>query len=405
MFCMFFLKKILPKRVLNYQLVLYHITKANNPNLSMQNYKNFNTKDFILDDAFCRWVLQKSETDNQFWNQWLVENSEKSHQVMIAREIILKIQSAQNEITESELNEEIKRFSEKRKQLENTRLTSKPNFTILPWYKWLKYAAILAIAIVGFALLTDHDTMKKLTFSETPYEKRTKMLDIALVEVSNEGSENKTVKLPDGSHVLLSKNSKISYPKPFGVDQRAVYLSGEAFFEVVKNPSKPFVVYANELATRVLGTSFTISSYDKDNEVKVIVKTGKVAVFPLGLEDEVSDKKPEVMLTPNQKVVFNRIDNQMKRSLVEIPEPLNRKPDFERYLVFENSPVTTVFEKLYEVYNIPMVYDTALMENCRITAELGNQPLFQKLDLICKAIDAKYEVIDGQIVIHAKKCN
>jgi hypothetical protein len=79
----------------------------------MQNYKSYNTKDFILDDAFCRWVLQKSETDNQFWNQWLLENSEKSHQVMIAKEIILKIQNAQNEITESELNDEIQRFSER----------------------------------------------------------------------------------------------------------------------------------------------------------------------------------------------------------------------------------------------------------------------------------------------------
>jgi hypothetical protein len=129
-----------------------------------------------------------------------------------------------------------------------------------------------------------------------------------------------------------------------------------------------------------------------------------VAVFPLGLEDEVLDKKPEMMLTPNQKVVFNRIDNQMKRSLVEIPEPLKNSADFSKSLVFENSPVTKVFEKLFEVYNIPIVYDNALMENCRITAELGNQPLFEKLDLICRAIDAKYEVIDGQI-IHAKKCN
>ena len=371
----------------------------------MQNYKSYNTKDFILDDAFCRWVLQKSETDNQFWNQWLLENSEKSHQVMIAKEIILKIQSAQNEITESELNDEIQRFSEKRKQIDNKEFTSKPNIKVLSWLSWFKYAAVLAIAIIGFALITNQDTVKKLTFSETAYDKRTKAIEKALVEVSNDGNHEKMVKLPDGSQVLLSKNSKISYPNPFGVTQRSVYLSGEAFFEVVKNPSKPFVVYANELATRVLGTSFTISSYDKADEVKVIVKTGKVAVFPLGLEDEVLDKKPEMMLTPNQKVVFNRIDNQMKRSLVEIPEPLKNSADFSKYLVFENSPVTKVFEKLFEVYNIPIVYDNALMENCRITAELGNQPLFEKLDLICRAIDAKYEVIDGQIVIHAKKCN
>jgi ferric-dicitrate binding protein FerR (iron transport regulator) len=78
-------------------------------------------------------------------------------------------------------------------------------------------------------LITNQDTVKKLTFSETAYDKRTKAIEKALVEVSNDGNHEKMVKLPDGSQVLLSKNSKISYPNPFGVTQRSVYLSGEAF--------------------------------------------------------------------------------------------------------------------------------------------------------------------------------
>lgn len=371
----------------------------------MQNYIEFTVKDFMLDDAFCRWVIQNSETDNHFWNNWLLENPHQIKNVETAKEIIKKIRAAHEEISESDLNAEIRRFSDSRKLFSVTPQIDSPKGRLIDFTKLWKVAAVFLVGVFGVIYLSKQSGFDEFSFQKTAYKKRTEDKKEVLEEVINDSEKTKLVDLPDGSQVTLSKHSRVSYPKSFSTTQREVYLSGEAFFEVTKNPHKPFVVYANELATRVLGTSFTISSYDKEEEVKVIVKTGKVAVFPLNNEDEVLEKKPEVMLTPNQKVVFNRVDNQMKRSIVATPEPLKSIVPTSKYLVFENTPVTQVFEKLYELYNIPMVYDNTLMVNCRITAELGNQPLFEKLDLICRAIDAKYEVIDGQIVIHGKKCN
>ncbi len=60
---------------------------------------------------------------------------------------------------------------------------------------------------------------------------------------------------------------------------RDVYLSGEAFFEVTKNPDRPFRVFANEIVTKVLGTSFTVRSFENDTTIQVIVRTGKVTVY------------------------------------------------------------------------------------------------------------------------------
>ena len=68
----------------------------------MQNYKEFTIKDFMLDDAFCRWVIQNSETDNHFWNNWLRENPYQAKNVETAKEIIKKIRAAHEEISESD---------------------------------------------------------------------------------------------------------------------------------------------------------------------------------------------------------------------------------------------------------------------------------------------------------------
>ena len=83
------------------------------------------------------------------------------------------------------------------------------------------------------------------------------------------------VQLPDGSKVTLSKDSRLSYGKKFDGNKREVFLSGEAFFEVAKNPARPFLVYSNGLITKVLGTSFKITAFEQDTRVVVAVKTGE----------------------------------------------------------------------------------------------------------------------------------
>ena len=85
--------------------------------------------------------------------------------------------------------------------------------------------------------------------------------------------------LEDGSSVKLTPNSTLSYPKRFASDKREVYLSGEALFVVAKNPEKPFLVYYNDIVTRVLGTSFTIKTNSVTKDLEVSVITGKVHVF------------------------------------------------------------------------------------------------------------------------------
>jgi hypothetical protein len=73
-------------------------------------------------------------------------------------------------------------------------------------------------------------------------------------------------------------------------------------------------------------------------------------------------------------------------------------------MLYEEAPLEKVFSQLGNDYGINIVYDVELLRKCTVTADLRNEPFFRKLDLICKAIGADYEIIDGQIVIVTKGC-
>ena len=89
-----------------------------------------------------------------------------------------------------------------------------------------------------------------------------------------------TIELADGSKIWLNADSKVQYPALFNGSTREVYLNGEAFFDIAKNPSKPFIIHLSNGTVRVLGTSFNIKAYDNEPVVETSVATGKVAFIP-----------------------------------------------------------------------------------------------------------------------------
>jgi transmembrane sensor len=226
-------------------------------------------------------------------------------------------------------------------------------------------------------------------------------------EVVNTGAKTKLVLLADGSSILLQPNSRISYPRSFATQaRREVYLVGEAFFEVAKNPNKPFFVYADNLITKVLGTSFTVRAYDKD-AVDVTVKTGKVSVFTRSDKDQVEKRKSRhltgLVLSPNQWAHFDHDDDKLIRSLVESPALLDM-PIQRSMFEFTGTPVKEVFAELEKAYGVEIVFDAEVMKNCYLTASLEDEPLFEKLNMICRTLDAQHEQLDGKILISSKGC-
>jgi transmembrane sensor len=380
----------------------------------MEKYKYSNLQDLIWDDTFRQWVLSPTPETNAQWHQWLSENPERWDIVHDASEIVRSVKVAEPTISDQEIRRLVQKTAQKIEKVEempqNTeggiKLEIEPLKIVFHRQTWFRVAASVAL-LIGLGWWTWG--VQKAKQSEGIYENLISHTPSQLIETTNNTDAPQMVQLSDGSKVTLKKGSRISYESAFTGDTRVVYLLGEAFFDVTKNPNKPFLVYANELVTEVLGTSFTIKAYQKDKEVTVEVKTGRVSVFTKKEQERKmltqNNTSKGLVLTPNQKIVFNRQVEQLTKTLVDVPEivaPKNKKQTFN--FDFDDTPANEVFQVLEAAYNIPIVYDEAVLKNCPVTAPLTDQSLHDKLKMICRAIGAHYEVLDGQIIIQSRGC-
>ena len=209
--------------------------------------------------------------------------------------------------------------------------------------------------------------------------------------------------------MTISPKSTFYYPTHFINGKREVALKGTAFFDVAKNPEKPFFVYANNVVTKVLGTSFTIQTNPATKEVSVSVKTGRVQVFEKNSASQSAFNSKVltsngVIITANQKAVYSTKKNDFQTTLVPEPLPLpNLKPS-EKEFDFNRASLSAVIEKIQHVYGVEIVLDNERFNNCTFSGELEEEDLFEKLDIICTAVDATYEVSGTKILIKGAGC-
>ncbi len=223
------------------------------------------------------------------------------------------------------------------------------------------------------------------------------------VTVSNAENVIHEVNLLDGSKVMLHPGSELKYPRAFA-SLREVYLTGEAFFEVKRDPAHPFLVHTGEVTTRVLGTSFLIQAYHEQKEIKVAVTSGRVSVFSKSLESffKLWDNKEEFILTPNQQLVYNKDQKTSTKQLVSHPRMII--PDASKELVFTNEPVTRLFKALEKIYGVTIQQDEKVLANCTITTEMTDEGLFERMDVICHVLNASYTVSGTTIIVKSTGC-
>lgn len=365
-------------------------------------YSLFSSSDFIEDVHFRQWVQKPDSTSNAFWEGFMQQHPEKKQELTIARNFLLALeQQVQSEFS-SQANEDAV-FQHIQQQIEEGQEVPVRRLPI--WVRWVAAASV--ILVMGWWFFISQTPTNQLS-----YELNREEADVPLVEKVNNTAKPLLITLADGSSIFLNPQSKISYAKAFNEgSKREVYLSGEAFFEVAKNPNKPFFVYANELVTKVLGTSFNVKAFPEDKNVVVKVRTGRVAV---AVAKKISDKKAistreldGIVLLPNQQAVLSREEIRLVKSLVENPALLSADtPNPMRYsFVFEAARASDVFKLIKQAYGVDIVFDEELFAKCQFTANLTDESLYEKLDIICKSIEANYQILDAQIIVSGKGCN
>ncbi|WP_026993975.1 FecR family protein [Flectobacillus major] len=362
------------------------------------NYADFTRNDFIEDTFFRCWVFEPNQETEFFWQNFMAEYPEKKQDILAAKNLLLAIdQEVKSDFPTQEHEDLI--FDRIQEQLNKQVVFLSPRLAI--WVKWA-VAASVVLAIAFWQWNTPFWQNPAVTY-ETNLQKST----LTLIEKMNTTNKPLVVKLSDGSTVTLSANSKISYPEAFNTyPTREVYLSGEAFFEVAKNPKKQFLVYANEMVTKVLGTSFRIRAYPQEKDIIVRVKTGKVSVLAVANDKQADNhtgpyQVEGVLLLPNQQAILVREETRLVKSLVENPELLkSAKPSF----VFTDTSVVEVLKALEKGYGIEIVFDEDALKSCQYTGDLSRESLYEKLDVICKSIEANYQILDTSIVVSSKGC-
>jgi transmembrane sensor len=366
----------------------------------MPAYRNLLPEELAADESFRRWTIHNDPEAKAFWTAWTEQNPDQLDLVQKGRNILLLTKASFDQISDEEVATEIYRLS----HAIGENAARKDVKWLLPKNYWYSIAAsILFIISLGWWFT------RKNPNQETSMAYRTILNEIKepLIINLNQTGKPKLVTLEDGSSILLQPDSKITYPKHFAGTKREVFLLGEAFFEVAKNPDKPFYVYANTLATKVLGTSFKISAFENEKDIKVVVKTGRVSVFPI-TEETVADNQGDsklggMVLTPNQQITFATKELRLTRSLINDPRLLEL-PIQSQSFIFKRTPISEVFSTLEKSYGVKIVFDAELMKGCYLTASLSDEPLFEKLNLICKTIGAQYEQMDASIIITSKGC-
>ncbi len=369
----------------------------------MKDYQPFDEADFMQDPSFRDWVAGRADA-SAFWEEWLRAHPEKNETVQQAREWLLAIWADFDGLPEAERLDRIARIKQER----DARFRQPVVRRLGGWRWWAAAATVVLVSGLGWLAYSRLPTRATDNPQRISYEQvLNHIADAKPVEQQNPARQPRRITLPDGSVVTLSAASKISYePTLAQRNTRTVYLSGEAFFEVVKNPARPFQVYANGVVTKVLGTSFRISAYDNAPDVTVQVRTGRVSVFAstraknagalfVGLTNG-------IVLTPNQQVVLTP-DETLVKSIVPKPALLNPQT-VNVGTVYTDVPLPQILEKLEESYGIDIEYDQAALRECLLTARLYDEPLLEQISLLCKTVGATYTVTDGRIVLAGGGC-
>ena len=111
----------------------------------------------------------------------------------------------------------------------------------------------------------------------------------------------------------------------------------------------------------------------------------------------------DILLTPNQEAIFQKEQQKFQKKILEKPVIIDSTISLHS-MIYEETPVIKVLEHFKKAYGISIIYDEDALKNCTITADLTDELLYARLDLICKAIDANYEMINSEIFIRAKGC-
>ena len=266
-----------------------------------------------------------------------------------------------------------KAWSRLRERLDRDGLIEQPEQRRGPSLRYaLAFAATLVLLLTAGLIFITRET------EETPLISKELLNDIS--------GTTFVARLEDGSIVYLSENSSIKHPEKFSSDERKIEMEGEAFFDIARDESKPFIINAGNTEVQVLGTSFELICHD--GETVLSVKTGKVRLTLLNSGMTIDVSAGEKAYSDN---------NQLKKLTIDEYE------DFKKYrerMHFKDQSLNSIAIILNRNFkDREIVIDPAIAER-EMTATFTGENQESMVKLICNAMNLKYSNEGKIIKIH-----
>ncbi len=214
------------------------------------------------------------------------------------------------------------------------------------------------------------------------------------IHFATTSTEIKIIELSDGTKVTLNGNSTFDYRKKLGKEKRKVRLDGEAYFEVTRDETRPFVIETEATSVTVLGTRFNVNTHTKNESVEVVVNSGKVA-----FEARMGNQR--VILEKGEKGNYSKTAKTIAKSANDDPNFIAWKT---KKLIFEDRTLAYVVSVLNRVYHVNIRIENQGTALCRMTATFNNQPLDEVLEVISLALDLTKTGTNENIVLQGDGC-
>ncbi len=216
-----------------------------------------------------------------------------------------------------------------------------------------------------------------------------------VMEKHNTKGTRSLITLADGSTVWLNADSKLTYPQAFNGNTREVALTGEAFFDIVKNRKRPFIIHLTKGSLKVLGTSFNVKAYEGSETIETSVVTGKVAFIPTTVNP--STKTDTTFITPDMKAIYKVSSGQV----ITVPTVALEDKDWtEGKLVFRNASLREIAEVLNRNFGKDVIFGNEEMANYRLTGSFTNNTLEEILYYLSRSKPFTYRITETQVLLY-----
>jgi len=356
-------------------------------------------EELIIDDSFYNYCFQKEEEDIFYWEEYISDYPSQKEVIEEAKKIVLGLRVmlghkyGGNKITPDIAEEKIKSFSK------------------IFFLKRISRFAAAAAAVFVVVLISK----KIFSVSYNAADKSTNQvaankLSQNVFSFKTANGEKKTIILSDSTKISLNVASELRVDKGFGKENRNVYLTGEALFDVTHNESLPFVVHTDKYKVKDLGTVFDVKVYPGDKQSETSLIRGKVEI-------QFANSTRKIFLSPNQKAVVNNRDNStanekqtsvhlLNTQVALVPLSYDQKDSAVIETAWTQNKLEIVNENFYELkeklerwFNVKISIKDEAVGKYPFTATFEKENIQEVLQALQYAYHFNYKIENNEINI------